>query len=414
MRKSFFLLFVLFIILFLNCSEDEVTNPDSSSNPTVNITSPSDGESFTVGANITFTGSGEDHEGVALNNDSLIWTSDRDDAIGTGASFENDTLSSGTHVVTLTGTDSEGRSDSESITIDVILPARFVLVPAGAFAMGSPDDEPKRYDNETQHTVILTHDFYIYEMEITNQQYADMAQRAYDNGYCTATSSSLKDNLDGSSVELLDLDGGSCEISFSGGTFTVDSGKENHPVIEVSWYGAVSYCDWLSMKAGLTRAYDHSTWECNGQDPYNAEGYRLPTEAEWEYSCRAGIKTPFNTGNCLDAGTEANYNGNMPYAECPSGPYEGSIIQVGSYPANGFTLYDMHGNVWEWCNDWYGNYSGDETDPVGSISGTSRVLRGGCWGSSARSCRSAYRNWGSPTNAGDYGGFRVCRSAGAR
>jgi formylglycine-generating enzyme required for sulfatase activity len=252
------------------------------------------------------------------------------------------------------------------------------------------------------------------ETEITNEQYADMAQWAYDNGYCTATSSSLRDNLDGSTVELLDLDVNDCEISFGGGTFTVDAGKENHPVKEVFWYGAVAYCDWLSMKAGLTRAYNHSSWECNGHAPYNAEGYRLPTEAEWEYACRAGTQTPFNTGSCLDAGTEANYNGNNPYSGCPSGPYEGWTVPVRSYPANSFGLYDMHGNVWEWCNDWKGSYSGDETDPIGPSTGTYRVVRGGGWLDYAQYCRSAYRSWYGPAFTLNYLGFRVCRGAGAR
>ncbi len=290
----------------------------------------------------------------------------------------------------------------------------FVYITADTFTMGSPTDEPERYSDETLHLVTLTNDFYMSETEITNQQYAEIAQWAYDNGHCTATSSSLKDNLDGSTVELLDMDVSGCEISFSGGTFTVDSGKEDHPVKALSWCGAASYCDWLSMNTGLTRAYEHSTWECNGHDPYNAEGFRLPTEAEWEYACRAGTHTPFNTGNCLDAGTEANYEGNYPYTGCPSGPYEGWTVGVGSYPDNSFDLYDMHGNVYEWCNDWYGSYSGDETDPVGPASGTSRVIRGGCWSVAARNCRSAVRNWYYPANAGDYYGFRVCRGAGAR
>ncbi|MDZ7859078.1 MAG: SUMF1/EgtB/PvdO family nonheme iron enzyme [Candidatus Krumholzibacteriota bacterium] len=417
MRKFCILSVIVFIVSLsvLNCSEDEVTSPDNGGNdPTVNIISPSDGESFVEGATITFTGTGEDFEGNVLPDSALIWTSDIDDTIGTGTSFDNDSLSMGDHVITLTGIDTDGRTGSESITIEVTMPEGFVLIPADTFTMGSPADEPSRSSNETQHAVTLTNDYYMSETEITNQQYADMAQWAYDNGHCTATSLSLQDNLDGSMVELLDMGDSDCEISFSGGTFTVDSGKEDHPVLEVSWFGAVSYCDWLSMKAGLTSAYNHSSWECNGHDPYNAEGYHLPTEAEWEYACRAGTQTPFNTGNCLDAGTEANYDGRYPYSGCPSGPYEVWTVPVGSYPANSFGLYDMHGNVLEWCNDWYGSYSGDETDPVGPAFGSSRVLRGGGWGIYAHYCRSALRAGTTPSGTHYSFGFRVCRAVFAR
>jgi sulfatase modifying factor 1 len=302
-------------------------------------------------------------------------------------------------------------SGIDSITFYELTDSGWVLVHVDTFTMGSPVDEPLRYDNETLHLVTLTNDFYLSETEVTNQQYADMAQWAYDNGYCTATSSSLQDNLDGSTEELLDLDDGDCEISFSGGTFTVDSGKEDHPVIEVSWYGAVSYCDWVSLSNSLPRAYDHATWQCNGHDPYNARGYRLPTEAEWEYACRAETRAPFNTGICLDAGTEANYNGNYPYSGCPQGPFVGWTVTVGSYPANAYDLFDMHGNVYEWCNDWDGSYNGDETDPVGPVTGTYRVLRGGSWNHCAPGCRSALRSGGIPVNTDVDKGIRVCRGA---
>jgi formylglycine-generating enzyme required for sulfatase activity len=304
-------------------------------------------------------------------------------------------------------------SEIDSLTIDdLTFTPEFVLIPAGTFIMGSPEDEPERGSDEDQHTVTLTTPFYMFATEVTNQQYVSLTQWAYNQGYCTATSSSLIDAMDGSTQELLDLDTANCEISFneSNSTFTVDAGKEDHPVLEVTWYGAVAYCDWMSLRAELPRAYDHSTWECNGHDPYNAVGYRLPTEAEWEYACRAGTPTPFNTGECLDAGTESNHNGNYPYPDCPSGLYEHWTVPVGSYPANAFDLYDMHGNLWEWCNDRFGAYGGNETDPVGPEIGSNRVVRGGYWSSRTHFCRSAFRNHDDPNYSDNLIGIRPTRS----
>jgi formylglycine-generating enzyme len=285
---------------------------------------------------------------------------------------------------------------------------------ANWFVMGSPEDEYGHYSNETEHTVTLTTSFVMSTTEVTNEQYMEMAQWAYDNGYCTATSYSLIDNLDGSTQELLDLDG-SCEIAFSDGIFSLrDAGygiNPDHPVIEVTWYGAVAFCDWRSLREGLTRAYNHSIWKCNDHQPYAAEGYRLPTEAEWEYACRAGTTTPFYTGDCLDAGTEANYRGELPYSGCPSGPTEGWTVPVGSYPVTFWNLYDMHGNINEWCNDWYEHdYNGDQTDPAGPASGSNRTLRGGHWAQEARYCRSAFRDDIIPSRSDPNIGFRFVRS----
>jgi formylglycine-generating enzyme required for sulfatase activity len=275
--------------------------------------------------------------------------------------------------------------------------------------MGSPTTEPERYSDETQHQVTLTHGVYVQTTEVTNQQYRDMAQWAYNNGHVTATTSGLYDNLDGSTQLLKYLDIGNSEMTFSAGVFSCVN--PTHPVKYVTWYGSVAYCDWLSLQQGLPRAYSHSTWQCNSGNPYTATGYRLPTEAEWEYTCRAGTQTPFNTGSCLDAGTEANYYGTYPYPGCPTGPYVGWTVPVGNYPANAFGLHDMHGNLWEWCNDWYDLYGGTVTDPVGAGSGSDRVFRGGGWGDGARGCRSALRGRFDPSFAGNFLGFRVARSS---
>jgi formylglycine-generating enzyme required for sulfatase activity len=292
---------------------------------------------------------------------------------------------------------------------NVVAPIGFVSIPPGTFMMGSPTTEVSRSTGETQHQVTLTHGIYMQTTEVTNQQYRDMAQWAYNNGHVTATTSGLYDKLDGSTQLLKALGAGNHEITFSAGVFSCIN--PTHPVKYVTWYGSVAYCDWLSLQQGLPRAYNHSTWDCTAGSPYTATGYRLPTEAEWEYACRAGTQTPYSTGACLDAGTEANYDGSHPYTGCPTGPYVGWTVPVGIYPANAFGLFDMHGNLREWCNDWYGTYGGTVTDPVGAGAGSSRVLRGGLWAYEARYCRSADRYYNYPYYSYISIGFRPVRSA---
>ena len=165
---------------------------------------------------------------------------------------------------------------------------------------------------------------------------------------------------------------------------------ENSPVEQVSWEEAVEFCRKLSLRTGRT--------------------IRLPTEAEWEYACRAGTTTAFNTGETIST-DQANYNGNYTYGNGRKGEYRKRTVPVGSFAANGLGLYDMHGNVWEWCQDWYhaGYYKVSPTDdPPGPEKGEIRVLRGGSWLDLPRLCRSAYRFAYSPQAHFDYVfGFRV-------
>jgi formylglycine-generating enzyme required for sulfatase activity len=156
-------------------------------------------------------------------------------------------------------------------------------------------------------------------------------------------------------------------LTFTGSQWQPAAGKENFPVICVTWYGAAAFATYA--------------------------GGRLPTEAEWEYACRAGTTTPFNTGNCLDY-TQANYSWAAPYSDCSNANtnYPGQTQAVDSYAPNAFGLYNMHGNVWEWCSDWYGSYdTGAQTNPTGPSTGAIRVVRGGYFGYSAEYCRSALR-----------------------
>jgi formylglycine-generating enzyme required for sulfatase activity len=283
------------------------------------------------------------------------------------------------------------------------------LVPAGTFTMG----DGAATCGWDQRQVTLTCSFYLSKYEVSNKEYRDALQWAYDRAFVTATESAVSDNLDGSTVMLVDLAASACQISFSGGTFAVDPGKDSYPMIEVSWYGAVAYCDWLSIQVGLLRAYDHSTWDCNVGDPYATQGYRLPTDAEWEYATQYSGERLYPWGDQSPDCSMANfYDGSGHYCV-------GHTTPVGSYPGwtviAGDSIYDMAGNVWEWCNDWHTCDLGTEPvlDPPGSASGSYRMLRGASWHSAWQdlNCACRYRWEGHyPSWTNDRYGFRIARS----
>ena len=153
-------------------------------------------------------------------------------------------------------------------------------------------------------------------------------------------------------------------------------------MINVSWNDARDFCTWLG------------------------DGYRLPTEAEWEYAARAGTITPFSFGETITT-DQVNYHGEFPYGDGAKGLYRKKTVEAGSLPANPWGLHEMHGNVWEWTADWYGDYTSvAQTDPQGPNAGTSRVVRGGSWSNDARLVRSAFRFWDEPDDRLGYLGFR--------
>ena len=201
------------------------------------------------------------------------------------------------------------------------------------------------------------------------------------------------------------------QITYEDGVFSTD--HPNYPMVEVSWYGAVAYCDWLSVHRGLNRSYNHSNWLCNGFDPYNAPGYRLPTEAEWEYACRAGSNEAYANTDIGTIGDDCFITDpELLDAICWYGINSGSVTnEVGNRIPNAWNLFDMHGNVVEWCNDRYrAKYCGvtcPDTNPVGPSMGDTRVQRGGHFFSYFDRCRSGARAESEPANASNVAGFRV-------
>ena len=176
---------------------------------------------------------------------------------------------------------------------------------------------------------------------------------------------------------------------------------DEHPVVNVSWNDAVAFCKWLSKKESKT--------------------YRLPTEAEWEYACRAGTTTRYYSGDDPETlakignVADATFKAKFPDTKYTIKASDGYVFTspVGSFQANAFGLYDMHGNAWEWCSDWYSAeyYAASAAeDPIGPDSGNDRVLRGGSWLNWPTNIRSAFRLWGTPDKRFSYTGFRVART----
>jgi formylglycine-generating enzyme required for sulfatase activity len=230
---------------------------------------------------------------------------------------------------------------------------RLRLIPSGTFKMGSRwGSEAGRDINETQHQVTLTKPFYCGKFEITQGQWKRVT--------------------------------GSNPSNF-------ESSGNAAPVERVTWRDCQDFLDKLCDLEGVPRGT-----------------YRLLTEAEWEYACRAGTRTAFCYGNNLDS-RQANFNGNFPYGEASKGVHRKKTVKVGSFAPNAFGLYDMHGNVREWCNDWFENYRGSETDPIGASKGSEKIIRGGSWDDEACSCRSAARGKGNILQRSFNCGLRIAR-----
>jgi formylglycine-generating enzyme required for sulfatase activity/flavodoxin len=257
----------------------------------------------------------------------------------------------------------------------------FILIKGGSFMMGSPESEPWRGADERSHKVTLP-DFYISPREVTQGEYKALT--------------------------------GKTPSYFKG---------DDLPLERINWFEAIEYCNLLSEKQGLRPAYKiegkNISWD------RSSPGYRLPTEAEWEYAARAGTITPFNTEKPISP-NEANFYGSYPYEiennyfsqenlTVKPGIYRDTTVPPGSFPPNKLGLYDMHGNVGEWTFDYYGEYSPEGPDapsgPSGPASGTLKVYRGGGWNDFAKNLRSAYRAALPPDKRTFNIGIRLARNA---
>ena len=268
----------------------------------------------------------------------------------------------------------ESGGDVEAMSVN----DNFVLLEGGSFIMGSPDSERQRGADEISHEVTVSA-FYADPFEVTQKDYETVM--------------------------------GENPSFFRG---------DDLPVENVTWYDALEYCNRLSELRGLTPAYtiDRGTVSWNRA----ADGYRLLTEAEWEYAARGGTETIYSFGNQVHS-DYANFEGSYPYLieenyvsrqnpEVVTSQNRGTTIAVDELPPNAFGLYNMHGNVAEWCFDYYGEYDLDNNvNPAGAVSGSLRVNRGGSYNDFGKHLRSAYRSATNPVDADQNLGFRICRNA---
>ncbi len=258
-----------------------------------------------------------------------------------------------------------GQDADKAITNSIDM--KLAYIPAGKFLMGSPSSEPERDANELQHEVEISRPFYLGVYPVTQAQW----------------------------LKVMPKNPSHFDARNGGGPL--------YPVDQVRPAEAAEFCRKLSALPEEKKA---------------GRVYRLPTEAEWEYACRAGTKTAFNVGHSLSS-TQANFNGNYPYGSGTKGPFLRKTSKVGSYPPNAWGLYDMHGNVWQWCSDFYDpDYykTSPAKDPRGPAKGVMStgfqpncfvVIRGGCWLDEARACRSARRFRLQPSEPYQWVGFRV-------
>jgi len=257
----------------------------------------------------------------------------------------------------------------------------FVDIPAGTFIMGSALTEMGRWSDEGPQHIVTLSAFKMSKYEITNAQYAQFLNDKEIGSDGKYSKGAYPDEP----LIYPSIGNDDWGLHFEGGRWIPVSGFDFYPVIKVTFYGAMEFATYM--------------------------GCLLPTEAQWEYAARAGTTTPFNTGECIQY-YQANYSWTSSYGNCGNAiSYDSPGTQaVGSFSANPWGVYDMHGNVWEWCSDWYWDdyYAhSPQTNPTGPLSGSYRVNRGGSWLHDLPDCRAANRSRNNPDRCNSHLGIRL-------
>jgi len=317
--------------------------------------------------------------------------------------------------------DDVGVMANQWLTSDACVPDDMVFIPGGTFDMGDNLNEGDSWELPV-HTVTVD-SFYMGQYMVTSEEYCHYLNSGilagdvkFDGGIVYAFSDSSNSFPYCDTHSYYD----DSQIDYSGGIFSVrtKSGRDMSidPMVEVSWYGAVGYCNWRSQEEGKQECYSLSAWNCD----FSKKGYRLATEGEWEYAARGGLSgRRFPWGDTISH-SQANYFSSSSYSYdiSPTRGFHPTWLDgvfpftsaVDSFAASGYGLYDMAGNVFEWCYDWYDldyyDYSPTE-NPTGALSGGFRVVRGGVWEGYASNCRVAYRSGRRPERRYGGGGFRV-------
>ena len=269
---------------------------------------------------------------------------------------------------------------------DLNTPDGYSFIPGGRFLMGDSNNDSNVFSVANPvHTVQLS-PFFMKRFEMNNAEVRSIYQWARDNVILTITSNGVL-STDGSTNFLLALNRLDTEILYSNGVFSVKAGRDNYPCVWISWYGSVAACNWLSQMKGKEPVYHLTNWTAD----FSKNGYRLPTESEWEFAARAGYegyRFPWGDTNIITH-SRANdrSDSNYWYDVSPTRGFHPDYANlqprsspVGTFAPNNYGLYDMSGNIWEWCWDWYNRYpAAAQVDPTGPATGLFKTMRGGSW-----------------------------------
>ena len=389
MNKLTALLIIPLIVaaILVSCSEEEEVNVPVDNTPDVEITSPADGSFYMFGDTVQFSGTATDEEDGPLPDSAMVWTSNQDALLGKGRSFTRSDLSANTHVIELKATDSSGKSGTDVVTITVEFYG-FVSVPGGTFDMG--------YQGES--VEVTVDPFQISELEVLYRLWEQIRVWGLSNGY----------------IFINEGKPGSDDPAFT---------DDLHPVTDMTWTDCVVWCNALSEKNGLTPVYYYAgtshipanvcrvapvTGDSCEVEP-TADGYRLPTEAEWEYAAR------YINGISFDpADQHSGYGIDPNVSNCAwyQDNSEDHTHRGGLKTANALGIFDMSGNVWELCwDEFQSDLKGSmPVAPLGPAAEGDRIMRGGSYLQPAIYCRTALQATVAHYNANIDIGFRLCRN----